>query len=246
MSRYFGTLVAAVLSCIPYGAARASGNDAKVILDKAIKALGGEEKLSKIDGLSWTSKGAIKESGLVREMTTVVTFQGLNRVRREHRVYRARSWTILNGDEGWHVSGSYRAMDADAVATEKRNIYLQLVPTLLVPLKSAGFKYEAAGEEEVRGKPASILKITAPDGKDFTLSFDKQSFLPVKEVARSIAPDGKERVEEVTFSRYKDLGGIKKATMIEVEIDAQNFSFFEIVDFKVLDRVPLNTFTRPN
>jgi hypothetical protein len=246
MSRYFGTLVAAVLSCIPSTAARASGDNAKVILDRAIEALGGEEKLSKIEGLSWTSNGSVKENGRVREITAVVTFQGLNRVRRDYRVYRARSRTVLNGDKGWHVSDRYRPMNADAVAREKRNIYLQLVPTLLVPLKGAGFKYEAAGEEKVRGKPASILKITAPDGKDFTLSFDNESFLPVKEVARSIGNDGKERVEEATFSRYHHLGGIKKATLIEVEIDAQNLSVFEIVDFKVLDRVPADTFTPPN
>jgi hypothetical protein len=243
MSRYCGTLVAAVLACIPSGAAVAGGDNAKVILDKAIEALGGAEKLSKIEGLSWTSNGSIKEDGQVRKMTAVETFHGLSRVRRDYRVYRARSQTILDRDKGWQFSGRYRPMNAVAVAQEKRSIYLQLVPTLLVPLKGAGFKYEAAGEEEVRGKPASILKITAPDGKDFTLSFDKESFLPVKEVARSIGSHGKERVEVVTFSQYKDFEGIKKATLIEVEIDAQNYSFFEIVDFKVLDHVPDNIFT---
>jgi hypothetical protein len=245
MSRYFGMRVAAVFLCISSGAARASGDNAKVIVDRAIKALGGEEKLSRIEASSWTANGSIKEDGQVREVTAVLTFQGLNRVRRDYRVGRFRSRTILDGDTGWQVSDRYRPMNALAVAREKRNIYLQLIPTLLVPLKGAGFKYEAAGEEDVRGKPASILKITAPDGKDFTLSFDKETFLPVKQVARSKGGDGKERVEVATFSRYQDMGGLKKATLIEIEIDAQNLSYFEIVDFKVLDQIPADTFTKP-
>ena len=68
----------------------------------------------------------------------------------------------------------------DEVAREKRNLYLQIVPVLLVPLKGKGFKVESAAEEKVGDKPASVLKVTGPDGKDFTISFDKESGLPVK------------------------------------------------------------------
>ena len=136
-------------------------------------------------------------------------------------------------------------MDGDAVAREKRNIYLQVIPTLLVPLKNHGFKYTAAGEEAVDGKPASILNVTGPDGKDFMLYFDKEGGLPVKEVARSIFDDGNEQTETATFTRYKDFGGIKKATSIEVRGGPQVVSYIEITDFKVLDHVNSDMFARP-
>ena len=38
----------------------------------------------------------------------------------------------------------------------------------------------------MKGKPAAALKVTGPDGKDFTLYFDKESGLPVRMVAKVI------------------------------------------------------------
>ena len=55
---------------------------------------------------------------------------------------------------------------------------------LLVPLKGKGFKFVSAADDKVGDKPASVVKVTGPDGKDFTLYFDKTSGLPVKRTAK--------------------------------------------------------------
>jgi len=68
-----------------------------------------------------------------------------------------------------------------ALPFEKRSIYLQVIPIILLPIKRNDFRYEAAGEGKVGDKPALALKITARDGKVFTLFFDKETGLPVKE-----------------------------------------------------------------
>ena len=167
--RAFG-LLATVFSCGFAGAARAEDVAARAILDKAIKAMGGEDKLNKISSFSWTSTSVAKIGGKPIEMSAVFTFDGLTRVRREFRMGAAPRLTILDRDKGWYVfRREYRQMDGDAVSREKRNIYLQVVPSLLVPLKRDGFKYAAAGEEEVDGKPASVLNVTGPDGQEFRL-----------------------------------------------------------------------------
>ncbi len=153
---------------------------------------------------------------------------------------------IIDGDRGWYTSaGRYLPIDKEAIQKQKRLIYLQVIPTLLVPLKSGGFTYEVVGEEDVRGKPASTLKIVGPDGKDFLLLFDKESSLPVKEVVRSAGPDGKEQTEETFFARYKEMAGIQKATSIETRTDADNYGYFDIVEFRVLDKLPPHSFTPP-
>jgi hypothetical protein len=91
-----------------------------------------------------------------------------------------------------------------------------------------------------------VLKITAPDGKDFTLFFDKETGLPVKEVAQLDLPGGREVTEETTFSDYKDFGGIKKATRIEVKSFGFGSGSSQIVtDFQVLDKVDDGTFAKP-
>lgn len=154
--------------------------------------------------------------------------------------------TVIDGDKGWQqLRLQVYPMDDKAIAAEKRSIYLQVVPTLLIPLKSHGFKVEFAGEQEVAEMPALVLRITGPDGRDFMLYFDKENFLPVKEVARSVGADGKERTEETTFGAYRDMGGIKKATSVEVRNGPESVTFLEITDFKVLDHVAPAAFAAP-
>jgi hypothetical protein len=136
-------------------------------------------------------------------------------------------------------------MDKDALANEKRNAYLQAAPVTLLPLKDKAFKIESAKEEKVDGKPADAIKVTGPDGKDFTLYFDKESGLPVKLVAKVAGFMGDEATQETTYSDYKEFGGIKKATKIQVKRGGEKFLEQQISDFKVLDKVDAKTFTEP-
>ena len=122
---------------------------------------------------------------------------------------------------------------------------LQVIPVTLVPLRGKQFKIETAGEEKVGDKPAVVLKVTGPDGKEFKLSFDKESGLPVKEVARVLGFQDQEFDMETTFSDYKDFGGIKKATKMEVKHDGEKFQSMEVTEFKVLDKVDAEAFAEP-
>ena len=89
------------------------------------------------------------------------------------------------------------------------------------------------------------MKITGPDGKDFTLYFDKESGLPVKMVATVAGFQGQDYTQETLFSDYKDFGGIKKATKVVVKRDGEPFITQELTEFKVLDKVEPDTFTEP-
>ena len=96
-------------------------------------------------------------------------------------------------------------MDGDAVKNEKRTVYLMVVPATILPLKSKDFKVESAAEENVKGKPAAALKVTGPDGKDFTLYFDKESGLPVRMVAKVVGFMGDEYTQDVQLHRLQGL-----------------------------------------
>ena len=154
--------------------------------------------------------------------------------------------TVLSGDKGWRkFADNNMEMDEATVANEKRNLYLQVVPMALLPLKGMGFKVGAAGEEQVGGKAAAALKASGPDGKAFTLYFDKTSGLPVRQVAKVLDFMGMEFTQETTFSNYKEFGGIKRATKIDSKRDGENFVSLEITEFRVLDKVDPKTFTAP-
>ncbi len=251
MKRLLGAILLMALGLIATETARAADEkDPTAVLDKAIQALGGAEKLGGIKAATWKSKGTITFGGNDNEFDMTTTAQGLDNIRSEFEGEfggnKVKGVTVLNGDKGWRKFGDMGGeMDKDAVANEKRVLYLQIVPATLVPLKGKGFKVEAAGTEKVDGKPATVLKVTGPDGKDFKLFFDQESGLPVKQVAKVIGFMGDEYTQETTFGAYKEFNGIKKATKIQSTRDGEKFIEQEIRDFKVVEKVDPKTFTEP-
>jgi hypothetical protein len=229
---------------------RADDKDPNAILDKAIKATGGEEKLKKIDAMSWKSKISIIINGDNNDFTGSSTVQGLDRYRTEFQGkfqdMPFKGLVVINGKKGWRKFGDEAMdMDEDAVANEKRQIYLQVIPTKLVILKEKGYKLEAADEQKVGDKPAAGIKVTTPDGKDFTIYFDKETGLPARVVAKVVGFDGQEFTQETTLKDYKDFDGIKRATKADSKRDGEDFVKSETSEFKALDKVDPKTFEEP-
>jgi hypothetical protein len=252
MKRLIGAVCVAVLVSVPANQSRAEGDkDARAIINKGIKALGSEEKLRAVGALTWKGKGKISFDGNDSEFTSQTTTQGLDRVRQEFEGEfmgnKVKGVLVLNGDKGWRKFGDMEMeMDKAAVANEKRSLYLQVIPATLLVLRGKFFTVKSAPDEKVGGKAAAVLKVTGPDGKDFTLFLDKESGLPVKQVAKVIGFMGDESTQETTFSNYKDFGGIKKATKIETKRNGKTFLVVEITDFKALNKVDPKTFAKPD
>jgi hypothetical protein len=249
MTRLIGAALAVAFVLGLSGSAPAQEN-VNAILDKGIKALGGEEKLSKVKAASWKSKGTISFGGNDHEFTSEAIVQGLDHFRQifegDFGGNKVKGVAVLAGDKGWRSFGDQKMeMDKDALANQKRSVYLQVIPMTLLPLKDKGFKVEAAGEEKVGDKPAVALKVTPPDGKEFTLYLDKESGLPVRFVAKVAGFMGEEFTQDTTFADYKEMDGIKKATKSESKRDGEKFMQVEITEFKVLDKVDPKTFAEP-
>lgn len=228
---------------------RADETQVNQVLDKAIKALGGQEKLAKATAFTWKAKGKITIEGNDNEFHGESTVQGIDHF---HSTFEGefngnpfKALTVLSGDKGWRRFGQMQEMNPDAVKNERRTVYLMVVPTILLPLKSKDFKVQSVADDKINGKPVAALKITGPDGKDFTLLFDKESGLPVRLVASVVGWMGEEYVQEVNYSDYKEFGGLKRPTKISVKRDGEPFLSQEVSDFKVLDKVPADTFAEP-
>jgi hypothetical protein len=253
MKRLLGFVLMAALVSVLAGPVRGAddkGKEVQTVLDKAIKALGGAEKLGAVKAFTVKAKGKISFGDNDNEFTSATTTQGLDHTRSEFEGEfmgnKVKGVTVLNGDKGWRKFGDMvMELDKDGVANEKRSLYLQVVPVTLVALKGKDFKVKAGGTEKVGDKPAVVLEVTGPDGKSFKISFDKESGLPVKQVAKVIGFMGDEFTQETTFGGYKDFGGIKKATKVESKRDGQKFIVQEITDFKPLEKVNAKTFEEP-
>ncbi len=250
MNRLLGAAIATVLVFGTVNLARGEDKDAMAVVDKGIKALGGEEKLSSIKAVSWKAITKTTLGGRESAASLQLTIEGLDKIRAEmERKLNGNTFQVVSvvaGDMGWRKNGDMtNELHKEEVADQKRVIYLHVVPMTLVALKGKDFKVEAVSEEKGDGDPATGIKVTGPDKKDFTLFFDKESGLPVKMVAKFSRGRGGDFTIATTYGGYKELSGIKKATKIESKRDGDKFQEMEISDFKVLDKVDPKMFEEP-
>jgi outer membrane lipoprotein-sorting protein len=250
MSRLFCAAFVVTLLLGLANSARGADAATAATIEKAVNALGGDAKLSAIKAVQWRATGKFRRGENDNQATIEVTTQGPDRVRRVLEIDRDgqqfRSVIVLDGDRGWRkFRDNVTEMERDAVGLQKRALYLAAIADTVIPLKSDKFKVTAASDENVNGKPASVLKITDPDGKDSTLFLDRETGLPVKQVARVAGRGGDEFTQESTFSEYKDFDGIKRATKVVITRDGNPYQEFTVTDFKVLDKVDPLTFTEP-
>src|SRR5437899_13063640 len=79
------------------------------ILDKAVQALGGAEKLGKVKAASWTAKGTITFMGNDNPFTSRYVVQGLDHIRNEFEGEfggnPVKGVTVLAGEKGWRNFG---------------------------------------------------------------------------------------------------------------------------------------------
>jgi hypothetical protein len=249
MKRFLGAALVAVLA-VASGTARADEQEAKAVIGKAIKAMGGEEKLGKVEGATWKTKGKMTINDNTSEFNSQVTVKGFDHLRSEFEGEfngnAVKGVFVLAGDKAWRKFGdNANELEGDALANQKRSAYLQVIPANPASLKANGFKVESSGEEKVADKSAAVVTVTGPDGKDFKLFFDKESGLPVKMVAQVADFQGNDSTQETTFGDYKDFGGVKKATKIESKRDGQRFLEQEVTEFQVLDKVDPSRFDEP-
>jgi len=245
----YAVLFALALVCGLAGAVRADdAADSKAIVDKAVKALGGEEALGKVKAGSWKSKTTLTFNGNDNEGATEVTFQDLDHYRQEFtgefNGNKFKAITVVSGDKGARKFGDNRAdLDAAALAEQKRTTYLTVTPVNLLPLRNKDFKLAPIAEEKVNDKPAVGLKVTGPDMKDFKIYFDKDSGLPVRMIAtvKGFGNQG-DFEQQMDFTDYKEMAGIKKATKLTASRNGQKFMTQQITEFKALDKVDPKTF----
>ena len=251
MKRSLGMLVVAALLSGPGSASRADENDATPILEKAIAALGGEAKLAKAAKATWKTKGTLTINDNDNPIKGTTTVEGIDKHRGEFEAEfngnPFKGVTIVNGNKGWRKFGDdLQDLEGEMLAGARHSAYLMVVPMTILPLKGKDFKVEAAPEEKVGDKPAAVVKGTGPDGKTFTLYFDKETGLPVKLTATVAGFQGDEVRQESTFADYKDFDGVKRATKLESKRDGNPFIKSEVTDFKVVDKFEPSTFAEPN
>jgi hypothetical protein len=226
-----------------------SQEDPAALLDKAIKAVGGEEKLGKLKAYRTRARGTLVVENIRLPFTSDVAVQLPDRFRTEMRVsVGQRSMSVvqsLTGEKGWSTSdGETKDLEPRMLDQVKEAMYFANIEKL-VPLKEKTYTLTSAGEIQVAGRPAVGLKVSAKDHSDVIFFFDKESGLVVKTVRRTQNHKFLDVLTETFYSDYKDLDGVKTAGKVRVIQDGQLHMEVYVTEVKVVDKFEDSLFARP-
>jgi hypothetical protein len=238
-----GLLLGVALICVGRTAADAQ-SDARAIIDKAIKAHGGEATLAKFKAQTWKEKGNYYGQGNALPYTGNYAVQWPDQFRME---IEGIFTVVLNGDKGWvKQQNETKEMTPDQLAGQKGDMYGGWVSTLL-PLKDKAYGLTTLSDIKVNDRPAAGVKVTHKGRPDVELYFDKSTGLLSKAVFPVKSPEqqGKEVKQEVFHSNYKDFSGMQIPTKILIHREGKIFVEAENSDVKPAEKLDGKVFAKP-
>jgi hypothetical protein len=228
----------------------AAADDPAAIVDKAIKAIGGEEKLSKHKAEQWKTKGMIEIMGMKMAYTADYYFQKPNQMRfdvaMEFGGMKIAISAATDGKIAWEKSGDMvREMDEKKGKAFRDNVYTMELSYLL-PLKEKDCTLVLADEVKVDGKDAVGVKVSRKGQRDVVMYFDKKTRLLAKTVS-TIWDEftDKEVMQESILSKWKDIGGMMYFEKLVIMRGGKDFITEEFSDQKSMEKLDPKLFAKP-
>jgi hypothetical protein len=189
--------------------------NAGAILERAVRAHGGEETLLRTKRIATRTKGKLFKEGRAVSYTAVRRSEMPNRVRLdlffETDSPKKHTVIVLNGDQGWKKEGSDGAirLDEREIVQIRRGIYHERVTRLFGLSNKEEFSLKALEERVMDGKSLVGISVQAKGQQPMELYFDRQNGL----LTRAVMGKGEDgRVYEEQYLAYKDFNGLKFPT----------------------------------
>jgi hypothetical protein len=230
------------------GGARA--DDAALgVLERAVKAHGGEERLAKIRADKVKLKGVFYVAAKEIPFTAETTVQLPGQFRNVIQLTGDRKVTILqilNGDKTYVAfDGQPQKVEAAAAAEIREMMQLDQAVRLVPLLADKSFTLEGLGESKVGDQAVWGVKASAKGRRDVLLFFDKETYLLVKTEHQLNDGGDKEVKQEEFYSDFKDVDGYKRPMKISVRRNGNKLMEAELTDVHYLDKVDDAEFAKP-
>jgi hypothetical protein len=227
----------AVVMGAPGMAARAQEPRPEEIIDKAIRASGGEDRLKGLTGFTYKTR-TVFEKGPTWSYEYAADLP--LRYRSEIKAGPTgsiRSIVVINGDQGWLKMGAdttpYPPTFLDSM---KKHTIRYLGPRSILRLRdrlsNPRCQFSTVAECTIDGHPAVGLRMKLQDGPQETWYFDKETGLLLKEESVTKRFEGEDTVYATTCSDYKMIDGFQMACKVANYQDGKLTSTRELLDFK--------------
>lgn len=231
-----------------HGAFLYGQDGARAIIEKAIRAQGGKKQLAKLRIMRVKIEGEMYVEPWLKNLPFVIEdiwqMPGQYKTTQCIQLKKDMAYThtiVIDGDKGWKmVDGK-----VSDLSKEERTEFLDQKHG--ENLDRLGFLNEKSHElmvlDEIRiaGMPAVGVLVKTKGQRDVKLYFEKSSGLLVKRERRVAASNGKEALQEVLFSDYREKDGLRHYHTILalqegrklLEATVTELEFFQKLDPKV-------------
>jgi hypothetical protein len=208
--RAYLALIVLILAAAP---GRAADDDPKAIVDRAIKAMGGEAVLNRARAYELKTEGAIY-SGTEKYPFQAVSltqfpeqFKHVMEYERQGR--KVSQVQLFNGNAIFiRVDNSIRDVPPALRSTLLKGRYADQL-TQLTALKNKEYQLASMGESKVEGKTVVGVKVTAAEKPEVQMFFDKDTGLLVKTEHRQLDPRNADNNAEIIQEvYYRDYGSV--------------------------------------
>jgi outer membrane lipoprotein-sorting protein len=226
------------------GFAQSGGDDGRAIVDKAIKAVGGADKLAKHQAVTFTEKGTYYGMGDGLPFTGKYALQYPGQFRMEiENVFTI----VLNGDKGWvSANGEVKEMTKEQLDVQRHDNKAGWIMSL-APLTDKAFTIKKLPDAKVDGKEAHVVQVSRKDYPDVKLYFDAKSNLLMKGEYKTKAADMKfmEVAVENKLSDYREVDGVLTPHKMVMNRDGKVFVESEVTSLKADGKLDAKVFAQP-
>jgi hypothetical protein len=248
----FSLVAAAGCLFLGQGPAVRAGDDqaSRAVLDRAIKAQGGEKNLKKLRAAVIKATGKLdfmNDLKFTNETYTQYPDKFKNVVEVEINNMNLTVTQVYNGKDFWvEVMGkTIEFKDAKDLAAIKENLYLEKLSDL-VSLKEKGIELSPLGDVQVDGQDAVGVQARSKGHRDLNLYFAKKTGLLLKTEARVFDLQSKQEVsQEKIFRNYKEFDGVMNPQQVIVYHDGKRYVTVELTGVTYVERHDDSVFAKP-
>lgn len=195
------------------------------IINKHIAALGGKDKLDKLQTV--IMDGSLTVQGA--DISVTVTLVNKKLMRQDISAMGMTGYDLMTDKEGWTFmpfQGMQKPEPKTADDVKEAQSELDITGSLY-NYAAKGNKVELLGTEDVEGTSCNKLKVTLASGKEETYFLDIKSDMIVR-VKEKKKINGQEIELSIDFSDYRDVDGLKMPFSMTQPFGTINFSSIKI------------------
>jgi hypothetical protein len=226
--------------------------DCKAIIDSALKAQGGADKVKAIKATTSKWKGTFNAMGMDFDFTAEMWTQDASKMKMLLE-FSANGMKIelaqaSDGKKAWRtLNGQAVPVDDTDLDEFRAELYAKNIINLAGIAEDKNLKLSTLGESKVGDTPVVGVQVTKKDKRDINLFFDKKSHLLLKAEYRAVDPITKMEVtREELYSTYKELvPGVQMPSKATWNHDGKKFIEYEITEMRSVEKHDDSIFAKP-